>query len=175
MEHFSKHKKILKSNLYHAIVIANKHDYVKKMFTPEHDTSHTTNKLEGPKSAKHQDHDHHEHELVANEASGGIGVLPITLMGIGALGLGAGFTFGASAQSHHSLATDPAAKGRQTAIEQGGTAQTRANIGFAVGGLSLAAGVILWLLDDDGPEPKVAFLPLVLDAKPGATVVVRGW
>lgn len=98
---------------------------------------------------------------------GGIGWIPVTLWGLGAISVGGGVVFGLAAKKQEELANEKwedddrfYAPGAQSAAEKAEQAATLSTVAYGIGGALIAGGVAVWLLS--GPDnDATAFVPVV--------------
>ncbi|MBI5507957.1 MAG: hypothetical protein HY903_04280 [Deltaproteobacteria bacterium] len=100
-------------------------------------------------------------------ATGKPGVLEFALWGGGALGVIVGALFGMKAKAAYAHTTDKTYVGGQNEISSGKSSQLMANVGFGLGGLSLVAGTLVFVLVGKS-APAVA----VLDTATGNALAV---
>ena len=115
---------------------------------------------------------------VVEKAQGrGFPVLPVVLMGAGAVGVGIGAYFGVEAANKESLAKSRG-PGSQVAIDQAKGSALIANVLYGVGG-AVAAGGVVWLIVSlmSGGESaeEVAAYPMIGPDFVGAAASIRGW
>lgn len=91
-------------------------------------------------------------------SSTGPGVAPWLLMGLGAVGVGVGAVFGATAQSTLDEINDPNATGTQLLVADGKSSALMANVGFGVGAAAGITGLLWYLLGSSAEDSHAAVL-----------------
>lgn len=107
---------------------------------------------------------------------GGIGIGPIVLWGVGAVGVAVGTVFGLEAKSKEKCANkrvgDSFAPGAQACISQAKSAATLASVMWAVGGAAIAGGFGWWLLGGGGDD-ATALAPIITERDVGLALTGR--